>query len=587
MKTLSNLGLRLLCSLLFVAGALTALAGFVLHSPDTTKFYVTLFPGLHRSAVRLQPYALPMMIGGTIVGVLALALGLLLQSGSMESRRTVHGSARFAGWWEIWRAGYAAGHRQNRFTLGTHGLQTVALTDWRQREHVLGIAPPGQGKTSGIIIPNLCQERGERGLLANDPKGELYATCAGPLSRHLSVLAFAPLRPDISIHYNPLAHVRTTEDAEDLAAAWIENTGLASQTFWNDTARLLVQAMILHLRAEEPGAPFGRLADLLGSSSFDQVRQILKNSRSKDARALGATFVANASGDPKLVAWIMTGMATRFMVLRNPTVRELMAPDQDPHRNLSFIELINRPQALFLLIPAQHVDRLKPISACLIMQLMNHLTRSQVTRPFAFYLDELCNAGRIPHYERHISLVRAQGMALFQMIQDFGQLRRVYGPNEARTILACSNTKIFFPGVGKEEAEYASELLGETTVKTSSIQRGRAGISERVSYASRRLMTADEVRRLRRRELLVVASNVAPMRLRSRPYFRTRRLRKLITLQPLSVNPHAQATSASRPNGQAAAAQSSSQAAGFRHRAQQVLQIVHRRRPGGPGQVKP
>jgi type IV secretory pathway TraG/TraD family ATPase VirD4 len=317
------------------------------------------------------------------------------------------------------------------------------------------------------------------------------------------------------------------------------------------------------------------------------VRQILKNSRSKDARALGATFVANASGDPKLVAWIMTGMATRFMVLRNSTVRDLMASDQDPHRNLSFIELINRPQALFLLIPAQHVDRLKPITACLIMQLMNHLTRSQVTRPFAFYLDELCNAGRIPHYERHISLVRAQGMALFQMIQDFGQLRRVYGPNEARTILSCSNTKIFFPGVGKEEAEYASELLGETTVKTSSIQRGRSGISERVSYASRRLMTADEVRRMSRRELLVIASNVAPMRLRSRPYFRSRRLRRLTALPQVYTNPHAQAANAGQQKGQLAASQNSSQAGGSRHKMQHIIQIVHRRGPGGPGQAKP
>lgn len=345
--------------------------------------------------------------------------------------------------------------------------------------------------------------------------------------------------------------------------------------------------MILHLREEEPGAPFGRLADLLGSSSFDQVRQVLKNSRSKDARALGATFVANASGDPRLVAWIMTGMATRFLVLRNSTVRELMASDQDPQNNLSFIELVNRPQALFILIPAQHVDRLKPMTSCLIMQLMNHLTRSQVTRPFAFYLDELCNAGRIPHYERHISLVRAQGMALFQMVQDFGQLRRVYGPNEANTILACSNTKIFFPGVGKEEAEYASELLGETTVKTSSIHRGRAGISERVSYASRRLMTADEVRRMHRRELLVIASNVAPVRLRSRPYFRSRRLRKLTELQPLYVNPHVQATGAGQQSPQPTAPQNPQQPGRSRYRVQQVMQIVHRRRSGGPGQVKP
>lgn len=156
----------------------------------------------------------------------------------VESSRTVHGSARFATWWEIRHAGYGASRKQKRFVSGKHGLQMVALTAWRQREHVLGIAPPGQGKTSGIIIPNLGQERGERRLLANDTKGELYATCAGPLSRHLPGLAFAPLRPDLNIHSNPLAHVRTTEDAEDLATAWIENTGLASQTFWNDTARL-------------------------------------------------------------------------------------------------------------------------------------------------------------------------------------------------------------------------------------------------------------------------------------------------------------------------------------------------------------
>ena len=213
---------------------------------------------------------------------------------------------------------------------------------------------------------------------------------------------------------------------------------------------------------------------------------MLSNSRSKDARALGATFVQNASAEPKLVTWIMTGMATRFMALRNPTIRELMASDRDPENNLNFLDLVNRPQALFLVIPAQDVNRLKPITACLILQLMNHLTRSQVIRPFAFYLDELCNAGRIPNYERHISLVRGQGLALFQMIQDFGQLRRVYGSNEAETILACSNTKIFFPGVGKEEAEHASELLGDMTMKTSSIHRGARGTSTNISFTQRR-----------------------------------------------------------------------------------------------------
>lgn len=152
--------------------------------------------------------------------------------------------------------------------------------------------------------------------------------------------------------------------------------------------------------------------------------------------------------------------------------------------------------------------------------------------------------------------------------------------------MQISNTKIFFPGVGKEEAEYASELLGETTVKTSSIQRGRSGVRESVSYASRRLMTADEVRRMHQRELLVVASNVAPMRLRSRPYFLSRRLRKLIDLPQLYTNPHAQ-TSAVQQKYQSAASQRAPQSGGSRQRMQQISQLVHRRRSGGPGQVKP
>jgi type IV secretory pathway TraG/TraD family ATPase VirD4 len=223
MKTLSNRMLQAFCGLLFLAGALTALAGFALRSPNTTQFYATLFPGLHPYAVGLQPHTLPMLVGGNIVGVLALVLGFTLQSWSMESSRMVGGSAQFAGWWEIWRGSFASGKKQFRFVLGKHGLQTVALTEWRQREHVLGIAPPGQGKTSNVIIPNLCQERGDRGVLANDTKGELYEKCAGLLSRQMKVLAFAPLQPEISVHYNPLEHVHTTEDAEDLAAAWIEN----------------------------------------------------------------------------------------------------------------------------------------------------------------------------------------------------------------------------------------------------------------------------------------------------------------------------------------------------------------------------
>ena len=169
------------------------------------------------------------------------------------------------------------------------------------------------------------------------------------------------------------------------------------------------------------------------------------------------------------------------------------------------------------------------------------------------------------------------------MIQDFGQLRRVYGRNEAETILECSNTKIFFPGVNKEEAEYASELLGDMMVKTSNIHRGAHGASTNVSLSRRRLMTPDDIRRMQAGELLVVASNLAPMRLRAKPYFKVRRLRNLVKRPILALGANAtmpQSGQSARP------ASTPGQLHGMPRIVQPMVQLIQRR-PKGPGQVKP
>jgi type IV secretion system protein VirD4 len=178
------------------------------------------------------------------------------------------------------------------------------------------------------------------------------------------------------------------------------------------------------------------------------------------------------------------------------------------------------------------------------MQILNHLTRTETPNGAAFYLDELCNAGRITHYTEYISLVRSQRLAFFQVIQDFGQLRREYGPDGADTILANSNTKIFLPGVGYKEAKYASDLLGDRTQETRSYSYQRGGYNGRqnVSYTRRRLMTSDEIRRMQRGNCLIVSSNVAPIKAKFTPYFRSRRHTRLANL-PIATPPN-QETSA-------------------------------------------
>lgn len=583
MKALIHRGLGWICGAFCFVGIILAVVGIILLIPKARAAYVSMNPYIRLYADRLQPHAVQMIVAGAIVVVVAFLCNLALKDATLASSRIVGGSARFASWWEIWRLGYAERRKRPRFVLGKSTLfQTVALTARRMFEHVIALAPNGQGKTSRLIQPNLLQEKGDRGVLVNDTKGELYKTCGGALSQRMLVIVFAPHRLDLSVHYNLLTQVHNERDAEALARAWVENTGVSPQPYWNDTAILLIQAFIMHLLTTEPGAPFSRLADLLGATSIAQIRTVLSNSKSKSARDLGATFMENIKQNPQRAADMVSGMAARFMSLRDPELRELTTTDPDPAKNLDFQRLARVPQALFLWIDPPDVQRLKPVTACLIVQLMNVLIRTSLHIDFVFYLDELCNVGHIPNYPNYISLVRAMRISFVQCVQDFGQLKREYGQDGLDTILSNSNTKIFLPGVGKKEAEYASELLGDMTVKTTSVSRGRNGITQRESLTPRRLMKPDEIRRMKQGEIVVVASNLAPMKLRNRPYYKVRRLRKMADLPMVYQNPHAQNTG---QNGQPGAPAPSGA-----HRLQRLLQLliqIFQRRPGTSGQVKP
>ncbi len=142
--------------------------------------------------------------------------------------------------------------------------------------------------------------------------------------------------------------------------------------------------------------------------------------------------------------------------------------------------MVDEPTALFLSIPEDEAQRLEPLSACFIMQMMNSMVRRathspsrRLPRDFVFYMDEFCNAGIIPKFTKYISTVRSRGIAFVLAVQDFGQLRDTYGENGRETILANCTTHIVFPGCGLQETKYYSEKLGKTTVQTvSQSERG-------------------------------------------------------------------------------------------------------------------
>jgi len=165
------------------------------------------------------------------------------------------------------------------------------------------------------------------------------------------------------------------------------------------------------------------------------------------------------------------------------------------------------------------------------MQMMNDLTKQSEAKPFVLYMDELANIGKIPHYAEHISLVRGQGIALIQAIQSLSQLSAVYDQQDAQTIVANSTTKIFYPGMGKPECEYASQLLGTTTVtvKSKSLSAERSQTTHE-NVTKRPLMNPEDIRQLKRGDLIVVSGNLPPMLVHNTPYYQQALLVELADL---------------------------------------------------------
>src|SRR5258708_5497029 len=183
----------------------------------------------------------------------------------------------------------------SQFVLGRYHGRVIALSEKQQEEHVFGATPSGGGKSSQFVIPNLLREEGNRSLFITDLKDELYEITAGAVAQHHQVWRFAPSQPARSHGYNPLAHVKTAMDANILADCWVMNTGKSHEDFWLNSARFLISATALHLRATEPDAPFCRLADFITMHSFEELQAILPKSPTPEARRKAATFLSYMS----------------------------------------------------------------------------------------------------------------------------------------------------------------------------------------------------------------------------------------------------------------------------------------------------
>jgi type IV secretion system protein VirD4 len=450
-----------------------------------------------------------------------------------KKQESLHGDAHFATKSEIKKIGL---FNKEGMLLGEYKKgQYFTAKDY---QHVLLFAPTGSGKGVGFVIPNLLFWK--ESVIVHDIKLENYELTSGYRSKVLKQQCYAwiPAATDGKSHcYNPLDWISKNPGQMVDDVQKIGNILIEKQEFWENEARSLITGIILYM-----------LADSERQKSFGEVVRIL---RSEDTPYLLATAldtlggVMHPVGYMNLAAFLQKADKERSGVISTANSRlELWAnPIVDKITSRSDFDLRTFkkvPSSVYVGLTPDNIQRLRPLMSMFYQQASQFLS-SKIPgddEPYGvmFMLDEFPTLGKMDQILSGIAYFRGYKIKLFLIIQDIQQLKGVYQEAGMNSFLSNSTYRITFAANNVETAKLISELIGNKTVTSESMNRPKyldlnpASRSIHYSRAQRALLLPQEIITLDKNLQIILVEASAPIMSKKIKYYEDsffkRRLKK-------------------------------------------------------------
>lgn len=209
----------------------------------------------------------------------------------------------------------------------------------------------------------------------------------------------------------------------------------------------------------------------------------------------------------------VTGLAQKMQLFQMRDVRRITT-----NEDIMLADISAEKTALFVIISDKSTT-MRPISSLLFNFLFKDVSDAadkfgaENRLPVNVICDEFANLGQMPQFEVVISTVRSRLINISIILQSVTQLNKVYGEENANTIIACCDTILFLGCNDTETANFISDLSGIATIRNKSIKDSqstfgyRAGVMQGYSISDgdgkRNLLNPDEVRRLPTEEVLI------------------------------------------------------------------------------------
>lgn len=447
----------------------------------------------------------------------------------------------------------------NRLLLGEIDGHCIGTDDNR---HMLTIAGSRAGKGVSAIIPNLLTYRGS--ALVIDPKGENAKWTARRRAEDMRQKVFildpfsVPLAAPLfqtgkfkRASFNPLSIL--TPDSETLVAdAGLISDALViasgSDAHWDDSARNLIQGIILHVATYpkyEKSRNLVTVRELVrqGTEVTDGVTpekgmhvlyaEMQENDAADGVIAAAGAEMAERPDDEGGSVLSNARRHTQFLDMRQMQ-NVLRGHDFDLSR------LKKEKITIYLCLPAYHLGRCSRWFRLFINLLLQALeTEDKPDLPVLMILDEFAVLGHMKQIEDAAGQVAGFGVKLWPIVQDLGQIKALYG-ERWESFAANAGMWQCFGNNDVTTLEYISKRLGQTSIiSTTAAQTGQdakawstqQGLSWRVEVID--LMTPEEIARFfdrddRQRRQLIIRAGKDPVIASRVIYYDDPRLKKLI-----------------------------------------------------------
>ena len=363
-----------------------------------------------------------------------------------------------------------------------------------------GIGSSGSGKTRFWLTPQLLQAHSS--YVVVDPKGGVLGQVGSFLQkRGYKIKVFNSIDFSKSMHYNPLAYIKTEADILKFVNALISNTkgeGKEGDPFWTKAETLLYCALLGYIIFEgaEEDRNMNTLVDMISGMEVKEddedflnaVDYMFKGLEQRKPNCFAVKqYKKYKLSSGKTAKSILISCGARLAPFDIPQLREIMSYDE-----LELDRMGDRKTATFFVI-SDTDSTYNFLVALAFSQMFNLLCEradnvhgGRLPHHVRVLWDEAANTGQVPGLEKLVAVIRSREVSLCLLYQQLAQCKAIYDKH-AETILGNMDSVVF---LGGREASTIKEIsenwLGKATISMQTEGRSR-GQSESYNQNTQRL----------------------------------------------------------------------------------------------------